>query len=266
LSATPLFCGALLAAFMIGSGGCGSASGPQPTPIGGPQVSPPPPPPTPQPTPPPLTDEVALQDYSALPVCTTTGQVSAFGGAAWTIAPSPSFKLFRNGVWSGEQGPNVPGGRGFLYITTPSQLYAVHTNGGVYEWFGNDHWERRSVPAMGCRLPTSPSGTTAVQQDKIIVDTQGGIWIATCSYFKFATYCPDFVGTTIEEGIILRNGVRFPDPGIRSHPEGQNAPWNLKWCGGEMYVHLWPTPGTFGRYQGASNPLNLAPATVTDCG
>jgi hypothetical protein len=164
-----------------------------------------------------------------------------------------------------------------VFITTGTSLWVVATNSSVYRWTGateSPMFERLDMLTMGCRLPPSASGSTVLQQSGILVDNQGGIWMATCSYFKFATNCPDFIGTTIEEGIILRNGVRFPDPGIRSEPEtgGLNLPWNLKWCGGQMYIHTYPDPNhpsvptPYGRWQGLSNPTTLAPATVNDCG
>jgi hypothetical protein len=54
--------------------------------------------------------------------------------------------------------------------------------------------------------------------------------------------------------------------------EPNNAPWNLKWCGGQMYIHTYADPNNpgvptpYGRWQGLSNPTTLAPATVNDCG
>jgi hypothetical protein len=223
----------------------------------------PPPPPAPVPPPPPSLEEISLQDFSALPICSTVGATATFGGASWTIDAAPSFKVRRNGQWI--QGGDGQGPHGYMFITTSAALYVVGANGSVYQNVG-DGWQRVDTPTMGCRLPPSASGSTVLQQNGVLVDNQGGIWMATCSYFKFTTYCPDFIGTTIEEGIILRNGARFPDPGIRSQPEGSNAPWNLKWCGGQMYIHTYPTTGEFGRWQGLANPTTLAPATVNDCG
>jgi hypothetical protein len=181
-----------------------------------------------------------------------------YAGSTWTISASPQFRTLENGSWVGN-------GRGFEYVVQNNSLFVVAINSGVYQFVGGV-WQNVGVRTMGCRLPTSPSGKTVLQQNDYIVDAQGGIWIATCSYFQFASFCPDFAGFTIEPAIILRNYSRFPDPGIRSIPEPNNAPWNLKWCGGQMYIHTYPTPGTYGRWQGLSNPLTLAPATVNDCG
>ncbi len=81
------------------------------------------------------------------------------------------------------------------------------------------------------------------------MDSLGGIWVIACAYEIHATYCPDFPGTTIEPGIIVRNSVRLGSGttykgqlvemgGLQSMPEPNNAPWNLCWSGGEMYTHV----------------------------
>jgi hypothetical protein len=212
-------------------------------------------------------------DYSALPVCTTVGPAATDqAGRHWTIGDD--FKLLADGVWDKWT-------RGFVYITTPDGLFAIGTNGRLYRLYEPGNAVSQYQGSLGCRLPASASGATVLQQNGYLVDNVGGVWIATCSYYIFATYCPDFEGTTIEPGIILRNGVRLGTGlldsagrvigmgGIRSMAEPNNAPWNLKWCGGEMYMHVWnadtPVSHTFARWQGLDT-YDWAPALETDCG
>lgn len=220
-------------------------------------------------------------DYSALPVCATFGTTVDAVGHHWTIEPPPSFKLLADGA-------SFMGGRGFTYLATGDGLFVISTTGRSYRLVSFDGgWQVIDPVEVGCRLPPSPSGATVLQQNGYLVDDLGGVWIATCSYFTFATYCPDFEGTTIEPGIILRNGVRLGSGllnssgqlqgmgGIRSEPEPNNSPWNLKWCGGEMYMHNYdsahaldqsqPLVKQFSRWQGRA-VYEWAPATESDCG
>lgn len=212
-------------------------------------------------------------DYSALPVCAMLGPAATDqAGRHWTIGEN--FKLLTDGVWDG-------GSRGFVYITTPDGLFVIGTNGRLYQMFGPGSAVSKFQGSLGCRLPPSASGATMLQQNGYLVDNLGGVWVATCSYYIFATYCPDFIGTTIEPGIIVRNGVRLGTGlldgagrviemgGVRSMPEPNNAPWNLKWCGGEMYMHVWnadtPVVHAYARWQGPDT-YDWAPALETDCG
>src|SRR6185503_13492771 len=155
-----------------------------------------------------------------------------------------------------------------VYITTQEGLFTIAVNGRLYQIFEPGNAVSRYYETLGCRMPASESGATVLQQNGYLADKLGGVWIATCSYTIFATYCPDFEGSTIEAGIILRNGFRFPEPGVRSMAEPNNAPWNLRSCGGEMYLHLFnanPAIHEYARWQGPGEP-GWATAVESDCG
>jgi len=189
------------------------------------------------------------------------GTTADAGGRHWSIGEM--FKLLVNGEW-------IEGARGFAYITAPNGFFMIATNGRLYQVLGPGQFQVTTMPVMGCRLPPSKSGATVLQANSYLVDKFGGIWIAACSYFVFATYCPDFIGATNEPATVLRNGFRFPEPGgMRSMPEPNNAPWNLKWCGGEMFVHLagndTPPNHGYARWLGPQT-LEWAAAAEADCG
>lgn len=181
-------------------------------------------------------------DYSELSVCSTSGTSLSFGGAAWTIATttatvpasSDNFKLYRNGTWTNA--------RGFIYVVQGGVLYMLSHHDKWYQWDGASTWTGPIFQeVVGCRLPESSSGAVALQNNVFLSDAFGGTWIAACSEmpdtYGYGLYCPDFPVSTLERGIIIRNGGRFPDCcGKRSMPEPDNTPWNLKYCSGAMYL------------------------------
>lgn len=194
---------------------------------------------------------IALADYSALPVCTTAASVTV--GDNWSIGAS--YQILANG--------QPTGARGFTFIQAPTGLHTIGTNGRVYQIQNPSSFLVTTMPAMGCRLPPSPDGYSVLQNNGVLVDSQGGVWLASCAYGLPGTFCADFAGNTLEAGVILRNGFRLPEPTVRSMPEPNNAPWNLKWCGGTVYAHA--IDGSYQRFSGLSTQSWVS-ASVNDCG
>lgn len=208
----------------------------------------------------------AWGDYTSLPVCTDYGTSVTALGASWTLgwpattaspAASDNFKVYADGVWVGA--------RGMVYVKNNGNLYEMSTNGRWYQITGTTGSysftvQGRGPESVGCRLPTSPNGSTVLQNNDYLVDSVGGVWIATSredamEANDYSAYCPDFVcGGTIDEAVVIRNGNRFPlNGGARTMLEPNNVPWNLKWCGGEMYKHDYyvaGTPHTYSKWGG----------------
>jgi hypothetical protein len=52
-------------------------------------------------------------------------------------------------------------------------------------------------------------------------------------------------------------------------PEPDNAPWNLKWCDGQMYVHLYNADRTIhqaGLVTVSPGGISVRPAAPSECG
>ena len=239
---------------------------------------------TTSPTPHSDSDVPSQADYSSFPICAQVGTDLAVAGHRWTIEPAPSFKVLRDGVWGQQRGLGLfVGPDGALgVVTAVGRLARLQNAEDLYSW------TQTFVPLFGCRLPTSANGSTVLQENGYLVDHLGGVWIASCAYEIPATFCPNFAGTTIEPGILVRNGARLgsgttykgqlvPMGGLQSMPEPNNAPWNLCWSGGEMYVHVGKMEvdgalvdniqthaTTYARWLGIDR-YDWAPATESDC-
>lgn len=225
-------------------------------------------------------------DYSAFPICAQAGTDLLVGGFRWTIEPAPSFKVLRDGQWGAQRGLGIfVGPDGSLgVVTTTGRLARLQSVTDLFSW------TQTFVPLFGCRLPTSASGSTVLQENGFLVDGTGGVWLASCAYTIPATFCPNFAGTTIEPAILIRNGVRLGTGttykgqlvvmgSLQSMPEPNNAPWNLCWSGGEMYAHVGnmeidgaqlvatPTaPAVYARWLGLARYDWTAVASPVGCG
>lgn len=210
----------------------------------------------------PLND--AWADYSGLPLCSVYGTSASALSASWTItapttvvpASTDNFKVIVNGTtWDGH--------RAFIFVTQGAELWILTLNDRWYQILDTvgNHGSAKTAPdGPGCRLPTSADGTSVLQSNSFLVDSLGGQWIAACREdaddpSKWGDWCPwNFAGATIEEAVVVRNGARFYDvANQRSMMEPNNAPWNLKWCGGEMYKHDYDPAGithTYSKWAG----------------
>ena len=214
---------------------------------------------------------IATADFSALPVCDQVGTDLRDGlGRRWQIDfTGNQYKLLIDGVWHGD--------RAHVIIRQGANIYIVGQNNRLYRMETPDSRMLTWAGDMGCRLPTSPNGSTVLQQNTYLVDAVGGTWVAACSEETTSTgaplypgtYCPDFPGATLQVGAVTRNGYHLPPSGLRSMPEPDNAPWNLKWCNGQMYVHLYNADRTIhqaGLVTVSPGSISVRPAAPNECG
>jgi hypothetical protein len=184
---------------------------------------------------------IATADFSALPFCDQIGaDLRDNLGRRWQIDFSGNqYKVLIDSVWHGD--------RAHVLIRQGANIYILGQNNRLYLMLSPDARELTWFGDAGCRLPASTDGSSVLQQNTYLVDAVGGTWVAQCSEevdgmgrpLHPATYCPDFPGATLQEGAVTRNGYHLPPSGLRSMPEPDNAPWNLRWCNGQMFVHLY---------------------------
>jgi hypothetical protein len=205
--------------------------------------------------------EIATADFSLLPICDQVGtDLRDSLGRRWQIDfTGNAYKVLIDSVWHGD--------RAHVLIRQGANIYILGQNNRLYLMQMPDSRVLTWARDMGCRLPTSPDGSSVLQQNTYLVDAVGGTWVAACSEETTSTgaplypgtYCPDFPGATLQIGAVTRNGYHLPPSGLRSMPEPDNAPWNLKWCGGQMFVHLYNADRTIHR----AGLVTLSPGSIS---
>jgi hypothetical protein len=215
--------------------------------------------------------EIATADFSSLPLCDQFGSdIRDSLGRRWQIDfTGNEYKLLIDGVWYG--------GRAHALMRQGTNIYKLAVNNRLFRMVTVDSKVLTWGGEMGCRLPTSLNGSSVLQQNTYLVDAMGGTWIAACSEETTptgaplypATYCPDFPGATQKIGMVVRNGYHLPPNGLWSMPEPYNAPWNLKWCDGKMFVHFGNSDRTIhqaGVVTVSPGSISVRPATPGECG